>query len=184
MSKKLHALTGVKHKVTSLYHPQSNGFVERMNKTLKKILIKSCIDKSKGDWAQSLPGALYSIRISKQTSTKVTPFEALFHRKVEMPLLLADDYDLDQDADVDESVFVPRTSEIDEGLFDEATSYFRRMEEIRRVLIKVVIHPNIKSAQKKQKMYYDDRSTAGKSFNIDDRVLIRDEKPQQKRFKI
>ena len=93
VAKHLHALTGIKHKVTSPYHPQANGFVERMNNTLKKILVKSCVDKSKGNWVQSMPGALYSIRFSKQKSIKVTPFEALFHRKKEMPLLLEDDYD-------------------------------------------------------------------------------------------
>lgn len=36
----LFALTGTEHRVTSAYHPQSNGLVERFNQTLVNALVK------------------------------------------------------------------------------------------------------------------------------------------------
>ena len=36
----LHKLTGVEQTVTSTYHPQANGLVERQNRTIKNSLVK------------------------------------------------------------------------------------------------------------------------------------------------
>lgn len=40
VSNQLHALTGVEQKITSAYHPQANGLVERQNRMIKNSLIK------------------------------------------------------------------------------------------------------------------------------------------------
>ena len=40
VSKTLHQMTGVEQRVTSAYHPQANGLVERQNRTIKDSLIK------------------------------------------------------------------------------------------------------------------------------------------------
>ena len=44
----LEQLTGFKHKVTSAYHPQSNGLDERLNQTLKAVLQK-LVNESQDD---------------------------------------------------------------------------------------------------------------------------------------
>ncbi len=35
--------TGVEHKISAAYHPQTNGLVERFNQTLTNMLIKLCL---------------------------------------------------------------------------------------------------------------------------------------------
>ena len=40
ISTELHKLTGVEQRITSAYHPQSNGLVERQNRTIKNSLVK------------------------------------------------------------------------------------------------------------------------------------------------
>ena len=50
---------GVKHRVTSPYHPQANGQVESTNKTLENILTK-ILAYHRWDWAQNLHEALWA----------------------------------------------------------------------------------------------------------------------------
>ena len=72
-------LTGIEHRVTSAYHPQTNGLTERFNQTLQTALLKVVNDKQT-DWDYHLPGILYAYRISKQKATKYSPFELMFCR--------------------------------------------------------------------------------------------------------
>ena len=46
---------------TSVYHPQTDGLVERFNKTLKSMMRKMITDDGK-DWDQLLPYLLFAIR--------------------------------------------------------------------------------------------------------------------------
>ena len=57
MIAKLMQKYGVKHRVTSPYHPQGNGQVESKNKTLENILTKT-VAYHRQDWAQKLPEPL------------------------------------------------------------------------------------------------------------------------------
>ena len=54
MIEKLMQKYGVKHRVTTPYHPQANGKVESKNKVLENILIKTVASHLR-DWAQKLP---------------------------------------------------------------------------------------------------------------------------------
>ena len=44
------------------------------------------VNKDKDDWDEQLPHALLAYRVSKQSSTGVTPFEMLYGRDVRLPL--------------------------------------------------------------------------------------------------
>uniref|UniRef100_A0A3P9MKH4 Gypsy retrotransposon integrase-like protein 1 n=1 Tax=Oryzias latipes TaxID=8090 RepID=A0A3P9MKH4_ORYLA len=74
---------GVKHCITSAYHPQANGQDERTNPNIKTGLSKYCgVDKN--DWDIHLRGiscvTFYFIFLHKQRSTRFTPHCALFGR--------------------------------------------------------------------------------------------------------
>jgi hypothetical protein len=51
---------GVKAAFTSVYHPQSNGAVERANTLLFSAIKKIIKDQTKGKWAEELPRVVWS----------------------------------------------------------------------------------------------------------------------------
>lgn len=75
----IYLFIGTDHRMTSAYHPQSNGLVERLNQTVQNILIK-LVNDHQNNWDDFLDPALFAIRTSKQKSTKCTPFEMMFNR--------------------------------------------------------------------------------------------------------
>lgn len=65
---------GLKHTFRSVYHPQAQGKVERMNRNIKDKLAKICT-QTKLSWVDVLPIALIGIRSSVNRITGYTPFE-------------------------------------------------------------------------------------------------------------
>ena len=65
---------GIKHVRASPYHPQGNGMVERLHRTLNSMISK--IAETKGNWASVTPMALYFIRSTPSSATGLSPFMA------------------------------------------------------------------------------------------------------------
>lgn len=65
--------------VSSPYHPQSNGLVERMNGTLKQV-INTLTHANKDDWAYMLPFVAHAINTSHSEFLDMTPWEVVFGR--------------------------------------------------------------------------------------------------------
>lgn len=76
---------GIEHKVSSAYHPQSQGALERWHQTLKSMLRKYCMDTNK-DWDEGVPFVLFAIRETVQESLKFSPAELVFGHTVRGPL--------------------------------------------------------------------------------------------------
>jgi len=64
--------------VSSAYHPETNGLVERFNQTLQNMLAKVCPDEN--DWDLYLDEVTFSYRSMNQKSTKTSPFQVMFGR--------------------------------------------------------------------------------------------------------
>ncbi len=73
-------LLRVKQLRTTVYHPQTDGLVQRFNQTLKQMLRRVAAEDRR-DWDQMLPYVLFGIREVSQASTGFTPFELLFGRQ-------------------------------------------------------------------------------------------------------
>ena len=76
---------GVKHRVTSPYHPQVNGQVESTNKTLENILTK-IVAYHRRDWAQKLQEALWVYRKTWWNTTRFSPFELVYRKSPLFPI--------------------------------------------------------------------------------------------------
>ena len=63
---------GIAHARSTPYHPQRNGVVERLHRTLNAVISKTIT--CKGDWAAVLPMALFFLRCTPSSSTGVSPF--------------------------------------------------------------------------------------------------------------
>ena len=69
-------MLGLKHAFGTVYHPQSQGKVERMNQSIKTKLAKLCAQTGMS-WLDALPIVLMVIRSSVNASTGFTPYELL-----------------------------------------------------------------------------------------------------------
>ena len=78
--KDLCKLMQIKQLRTSVYHPQTDGLVERFNRTLKQML-KKVMEAEGRNWDQLLPFLMFSIREVPQSSTGHSPFELLYGRR-------------------------------------------------------------------------------------------------------
>src|SRR4051812_42769323 len=76
---------GTRLSLSSAYHPQSQGQVERVNQVLEDML-RACVISFDMKWEESLPYAEFSYNNSYQVSLKMAPFEVLNRRKCQTPL--------------------------------------------------------------------------------------------------
>ena len=75
----LYGLLGIKSIRTSVYHPQTDGLVERLNKTLKSM-IRKFVHEDSSNWDRWIDPLLFAVREVPQASTGFSPFELLFGR--------------------------------------------------------------------------------------------------------
>jgi len=76
---------GTKAIFASVYHPQSNGVVERANDIIFGSIKKCLFDQKKGKWADELPNVIWSHNTSESRTTKFTPFRLLYGAEAMTP---------------------------------------------------------------------------------------------------
>ena len=92
VTEKFYELTGIRHNITSAYHPQANGEVERFNRTTQEAFLKcqEFSDKVKEadvDWHKKLNSILFAYRVRKQASTCISPFFMMYGREPILPYM-------------------------------------------------------------------------------------------------
>lgn len=70
---------------TTTFHPQSDGLVERFNRTLKAMLTKF-VSQTQRDWDIYLPLVLMAYRTSVHDSTGFSPSLMMLGREPELPI--------------------------------------------------------------------------------------------------
>ena len=79
---------GAKNKYTTSYHAQTNGHVERMNRTLASML-RHYIAENQRAWDLYLPWLGFAYNSTVHRATQTTPFELILSRPPR-PLALED----------------------------------------------------------------------------------------------
>jgi hypothetical protein len=147
---------GVRHQLSTTYHPQTNGLVERFNRTLCEMLAKYS-NEHQDDWDKFLPSALFAYRTIRQNTTRYEPFYLTYGREAVLPIELE----------------IPGyPSEDDRSSFEEL--YFWRLNHLIGKLTddRQQAQQNIMKAQEKQKIRYD-QTIREHTYRIGDKVLLK-----------
>ena len=151
--KQVYGLLGIRGIRTTPYHPQTDGLVERYNRTLKSML-KKFVAANGEDWDQWLPYLLFAYREVPQSSTGFSPFELLYGRQVMGPLDL-----------LREAWGNPRPTETNSIL-----AYVLKMRDKMEEMASLV-EDNMHQAQQTQARWYD-QSARQRSFTPGQQVLL------------
>lgn len=77
--------SSVKHKMTTAYHPQTNGLTERLNRTLTDML-SMYVARDHRDWDAPLPYVTFAYNSSRHDTAGYSPFYLLFGREPRLPM--------------------------------------------------------------------------------------------------
>ena len=90
---------GIQHIVSTAYHPESQGAIERFHQTLKSMVKKYSLSKS-SRWEKDLPFLLFAVRSVPNDSLGFSPFEMVFGHNVRGPLeVVRDNWEKDTEDD-------------------------------------------------------------------------------------
>ena len=142
-------LLGVEKSRTTPYHPQSDGLVERFNRTLLDMLATAVGDQP-FEWEQHLRRLCYAYNTSIHPTTGFSPFQLMFGRTARMPADITLGTTTSADATQPQYVTSLRTS------LETMYGYVRE---------------NMERMQAKQKVRYDAKSQ-DRPFSIGDLVWL------------
>ena len=143
----------IEHVVSSAYHPESQGALERWHQTLKSMLRKYCLEVSRS-WDEGIPFVLFAARDAVQESLGFSPNELIFGHTVRGPLKVLKDTFMA--AGVSPEVNVLDFVNKFRGRLNKACSLAREY---------------LGESQKDMKERYD-KATVERSFNPGDQVLV------------
>jgi hypothetical protein len=159
----------IKHRLTTVYHPQANGLDERFNQTLINSLAKFVQD-DRQSWDEHLGAVVYSYNSAFQVnclsynniamithsplqeSTKHTPFEAMYGRIARLPV------------DINSEKY--ENPDIRLAAYQELADPNKEDIQEKRECIELSVKKNIAAAQKRQKKHYDKIHRASECFTV------------------
>jgi hypothetical protein len=78
-------MIGMNLHFVSVYHPQSNGVVEKANGQIFSAIKKCLFEQNKGKWTDELSRVIWSHNTTKSRATKFTPFRLLYGAEAMCP---------------------------------------------------------------------------------------------------
>ena len=119
LTKELNKMLGVKMKLSTAFHPQTDGQTEHMNQELEQYL-RFFIENKQKDWPEWLALAEFTVNNKIYTATKVLPFIANYGRELRMG------GDIRKKGKVESAMeFVEKMKKV----YEEAVAALRKMQE-------------------------------------------------------
>jgi len=83
LTKELNRMLGIKTKLSTTFHPQTDGQTERINQEVKQYL-RFFIEHRQKDWPEWLAMAEFAINNKVHMATKISPFMANYGKELRM----------------------------------------------------------------------------------------------------
>ncbi|XP_030216443.1 uncharacterized protein LOC115546817 [Gadus morhua] len=142
----------VHHAVSSAYHPESQGALERWHQTLKSMLRKYCLETEKG-WDEGVPFVLFAAREAVQESLGFSPAELVFGHTLRGPLKSL------------QGAFLSQDSSPEKDVLDYVSRFRERLHQAN-----TLARECLATSQSTMKRRYD-RSAVPRHFQVGDKVL-------------
>ena len=151
LMKEVEGLLGYSKVNTTAYHPQTDGLVERYNRTLTSMLAKTTT-KDGTEWDEQLPYVMFVYRASQQASTHESSFYLLYGRDPRLPV---------------PEVLSPKKTRVTVNLKEYGIEVHAKLSAAWELARK-----SVKQAQKRQKDHYDRHAMPTLPFREGERVFL------------
>jgi len=143
LTKELNRMLGIKTKLSTTFHLQTNGQTERMNQKLEQYLW-FFIEHRQKDWLEWMAAAEFVINNKVHMATKVSPFMANYGREIRMG------------GDIRRK-----------GKVEHATEFVERMKKVHEE-----VEAALKKTQEEMKKYADRNRKETEKWEKGDKVLL------------